>query len=229
MVGASIGPEIYFGSAALNNSACGILFGGKLVFGLGTKHGWQPLGKSRKVTLSSGNTVIGIDGKSAASLYKEYLDKDIAGLKKDLKRISTYYPLGIDISGRKEYLLRSLCSVKENGSLVFNGDIPKGSNIRLMITSKESCLESAQQAAELAKGSIKNHTIKFVLIFNSIARSMLLGRQADKQIEAIKNVYGNIPIAGISTYTEQAPLNSANYLGRPYFHNNSISILTIAG
>jgi len=230
MVGASVETEIYSGSAALNNAACGVLFGGKLTFGMGTKHGWKPLGKPRKVTLSSGNAVIEIDGKPAASLYKEYFDKDAAGIKKDLSRISAYYPIGINISGQKEYLLRSLYSIEENGALVFNGDVPKGSDVRLMISSKEACLESGRQAAELARDSLKGQKIKFVLIFNSSARSALLGREASKEIEAVKDACGwDIPVAGVYTCAEQAPLNSANYLGRPYFYNNSITVLTIAG
>jgi len=230
MVGASTLGPVYFNNSILNNAACGILFGGKLNFGLGVKHGWQPLGKPRRVTLSSGNTAQEIDNKAAASLYQEYFAKDSSSLKKDLKHISPFYPLGIDISGKKEYLLRSLSSIGESGSLAFNGDIPQGSRIRLMISSKEYCLESTRQAAQLAKESLKNQKAKFILIFNSLARSMLLGRQENIEISAIKEVFGaDVPILGAYTLAEEAPLNSTDYLGIPYYHNNSIAILAMAG
>ena len=230
MVGASTLGPVYFNNSILNNAACGILFGGKLNFGLGVKHGWQPLGKPRRVTLSSGNTAQEIDNKAAASLYQEYFAKDSSSLRKELKHISPFYPLGIDISGKKEYLLRSLSSIGESGSLAFNGDIPQGSRIRLMISSKEHCLESTRQAAKLAKESLRNQKAKFILIFNSLARSMLLGRQENIEIDAIKKVFGaDVPILGAYTLAEEAPLNSTDYLGTPYFHNNSIAILAMAG
>lgn len=220
---------VYFGNTALDNAACGILFGGRLNFGLGIKHGWQPLGKPRKVTLSSGNIIKEIDGKAAVSLYQEYFAKEANALKKELKRISTFYPLGIDIAGKKEYLLRSLSSIQDDGSLVFNGEIPQDSKVKLMVSSKEACLESTRQAAELAKKALGNQKAKLVLIFNSWARATLLGRQENSEIEIIKDVFEKeTPLAGIYTSAEQAPISSTNYLGRPYFHNNSIVILAIA-
>jgi hypothetical protein len=222
--------SLYFGNLALNNAACGILFGGRLNFGLGVKHGWHPLGKPRKITLSSGNTINEIEGKAAACLYQEYFAKDTFGLKKDLRRISTFYPLGINIPGEEEYMLRSLSSIRYDDSLVFNGDIPQESTVKLMVSSKESCLESTRAAAELAKKNLENQKAKLILVFNSWARSMLLGRQENSEIETIKDVFGkDAPIAGAYTSAEQAPLSSASYLGRPYYYNNSIAILAIAG
>ena len=222
--------SLYFGSSTLNDAACGILFGGRFNFGLGIKHGWKPLGKPRKVTLSKGNTINEIEGKAAANLYQEYFAKDTSGLKKDIRRISTFYPLGINIAGEKEYLLRSLSSIQYDDSLVFNGDIPQDSSVKLMVSSKESCLESTREAAELAKKALENQKVKLILVFNSWARSILLGRQENQEIEIIKDVFGkDAPIAGAYTFAEQAPLSTESYLGRSYFQNNSIAILAIAG
>ncbi|MBN2831021.1 MAG: FIST C-terminal domain-containing protein [Candidatus Omnitrophica bacterium] len=230
LVGSSSLSSIYYGSSSLNNAACGILFGGKLNFGLSVKHGWHPLGKPREVTLSSGNIIHEIDGKPADSLYKDYFAKDTSGLKKDLKYISSLYPLGVAIAERKEYLLRNLSSIEDSGALNFDGDIPQGSQVRLMISSKEYCLESTKEAAVLARQSLKNQEAKFILVFNSLSRLMVLGRQEGEEIEAIKEVFGkDVPLLGVYTMAEQAPLNLAGYLGRPYFYNKSIAILAMAG
>ena len=48
---------LYFNQEVFSDAACGILWGGKLNFGLGIKHGWKPLWKPRSVTKSSGNIV----------------------------------------------------------------------------------------------------------------------------------------------------------------------------
>ena len=233
LVGASIADHkescLYFGSEILNNAACGILWGGKLNFNLGIEHGWQPLGKPRYVTRAQGDIVNEIDGAPAINLYKEYFAKEIPELKRELKRLSVFYPLGMRISEKKEYLLRSIISIESDGSLVFRGEIPQGSSVRLMISSKEACLSSASSAAKTALKNTGGKKIKFALIFNSLSRNVILGRQATQEIKLIRDILGeDVPLAGIYTSAEQAPLNSINYLGKAYFHNNSIAVLTIA-
>lgn len=221
---------VYFNGEALTDAACGILLGGKLNFGLGAKHGWKPLGKPRSITKSKGNIVEEIDGAPAVKLYEEYFAKDIAELKKDLKRISIFYPLGIYLSGEEEYLLRNILSIEDDGAIVFQGDVPQESLVRLMIGTQESCLAATRQAAEEVKNSLLGHRSNFALIFDSASRYMLLGRQANKELEIIKEVLGeDTPIMGLYTYGEQAPLKAINYLGRTYFHNQTVTILGIGG
>ena len=72
---------LYFGNEVYTDAACGILWGGKLNFGLGVKHGWKALGKPRYVTKSSGNTVYEIDGTPAVTIYEEYLASDLTNKK----------------------------------------------------------------------------------------------------------------------------------------------------
>jgi len=222
---------VYCGSELLNDAACGILWGGKLNFGLGIEHGWQPLGKPRQITRSGLDTVNEIDGVTAVNLYKEYFGKEIPELKRELKRLSVFYPLGIAISQKKEYLLRSVASIKNDGSLLFRGETPEGSTIRLMISSKDSCLSSARQAAQTAMNNLRGKKIKFALVLNSLSRYALLGRLAEQEISIVQDTLGEeVPLAGIYTSAEQSPLNSINYtnLGKSYFHNNSIAVLAIA-
>ncbi|MFA5063462.1 MAG: FIST C-terminal domain-containing protein [Candidatus Omnitrophota bacterium] len=236
LVGASLPKRIdhaenhlYSGSEILNNAVCGVLWGGKLNFSLGIEHGWQPLGKPRYATRTQVDTVNEIDGLPAVNLYKEYFGKETLELNRELKRISVFYPLGIAVSGNKEYLLRSVISIKNDGSLLFRGEVPEGSMVRLMISSKDSCLAAAAKAAKTALDNARGKKIKFALVLNSLSRYALLGRQAAQEIRIVRETLGSdVPFAGIYTSAEQAPLNSANYnLGKTYFHNNSIAILTI--
>ncbi|MDO8661631.1 MAG: FIST N-terminal domain-containing protein [Candidatus Omnitrophota bacterium] len=223
--------SVYCGSELLNDAACGILWGGKLNFGLGIEHGWQPLGKPRQITRAGLDTVNEIDGVAAVNLYKEYFAKEIPELKRELKRISVFYPLGIAVSEKKEYLLRSVSSIKNDGSLIFRGETPEGRSIRLMISSKEACLSSARQAAQTAMNNLRGKKVKFALVLNSSSRYALLGRLAGQEIKIVQAALGEeVPLAGIYTSAEQAPLASTNYsnLGKSYFHNNSIVVLAIA-
>lgn len=234
LIGASISDHkksrLYYGSEILNNAACGVLWGGKFDFNIGVEHGWQPLGKPRFVTRSQGDIVNEIEGEPAINLYKEYFAKEVSELKRELRRLSVFYPLGMRVSEKKEYLLRSVSAILDDGSLVFQGEVPQGSNVRLMISSKEACLLSASNAAKAALQNMAGKEIKCAFMFSSMSRLALLGRLAAQEAKVVQNVLGdNVPLIGIYTSAEQAPLSSINYLGKSYFHNNSIAVLTIAG
>ncbi|MCM8796669.1 MAG: FIST C-terminal domain-containing protein [Candidatus Omnitrophica bacterium] len=219
---------VYTNDAVFNDGACGVIWGGKLHFGVGIRHGWRPLGKPHYVTHAIKNTIYSIDNAPAASLYKEYLSTDLATLRKDLKHISALYPIGIDLPAEEEYLLRNTVSIEDTEAIICQGEIPQGSTIRLMIGTKESCLAATRKAAEDVKNALRGKSCDFLLVFESTSRYTLLGRQANNELRIIKEVLGEkLPILGIYTYGEQAPLRAIGYHGIPYFHNQSITILGI--
>ncbi|HTZ11718.1 MAG TPA: FIST N-terminal domain-containing protein [Candidatus Margulisiibacteriota bacterium] len=227
---------LFLNQNLLADSAVGVLLGGgKLHFSMGIRHGWKPLGKPREVTFSKGNLVLEIDGQSAAKIYEEYLARKITELKKELKNFSILYPLGIYLPGEDEYLLRNIISIEHNGALRFQGDVPQGSQVRLMIGTRTSCLIAAKEAAEEAKAGLFNPYLNnrspkkyFVLLFDSIFRNLLLSREANKELEIIKKVFGqDIPIIGLYTYGEYAPLKALNYRGKIYAHNQGVAMLAI--
>ena len=230
---------LYFNQAAFNDGAVGMLWGGKLNFGLGIKHGWKPLGKPRAITKSQGSTVYEIDNQPASKIYEEYLAKSRSVLQKEIRRLSIFYPIGIYLAEEKEYLLRNVLSLENDGSLRLQGNVSQGSTVRLMIGTKESCLEATQQAIAEAKklseagstyNTAKDKARNFVLVFNSVSRYTLLKRDAIKELEAIKGGFDNgTPIIGVYTYGEQAPLKAISYQGQAYFHNQTVAILNIGG
>lgn len=119
------------------------------------------------------------------------------------------------------------------------GDIPVGSQIRLMIGTQESCLLATQQAAQEAKMSMissglgleyKDRIPDIMFVFDSISRYILLRRNAIQELNIIKEVVGeNTPIIGLYTYGEQAPLKAVSYHGQSHFHNQTITIVGLGG
>src|SRR3989344_5889722 len=76
-------------------------------------------------------------------------------------------------------------------------EIPEGSEVRLMIGSKEHAVEAAEDAARhLMKEFEIDHTRpKFVLMFNCIAREKLFGSKAQDEIHAVMNIIGaDVPL-----------------------------------
>ena len=221
---------LYFNKNVFKNGAHGIILGGKLNFGIGVKHGWQPLGKPRRVTKSHANIVYEIDGSAAVRFYEEYFAFNTNELRKELSHISVLYPIGLHLSGEEEYLLRNIISIEADGSLIVQGDVPEGSEIRLMIGTKESCLAATREALDEIKTRLRGVEISFLLVFNSISRYILLGKSAHEELEIIKEGVGrDIPIIGLYTYGELAPLTAISYRGRSYLHNQTITIVAIGG
>jgi hypothetical protein len=218
----------YFNDNVLHKAVVAALFCGKFSYAIGIRHGWKPLGKIRIATESQGSIIKKIDGKKASSLYEEYFNKSLAQLKKEILYINTLYPIGLYLKGEDEYLLRASISIGEDGSIVTQGDVPRGSEIRLMIGAKESTLSAARQAAQQIKTAMRGKKIVFALVISSASRAYLLGRNIDAEIRAIKGVLGeDAPIVGFYSYGEYAPLGSISYHGQTRLHNQAIAILAI--
>ena len=202
------------------------------------RHGWKPLGKPHTVTEVADNVIYKIDDQPAVRLYEEYLAYDFPRVKKELKKISVLYPIGIRIPGQNEYLLRSILSIGSDGSLVCHGSIPAGSTTRLMISTKETCLEATRAAvheanANLSAQALKFHkekTSKLAIVFSSFTRAASLGRDTQTEWKILTDALGpGTGIIGINTFGELAPLATTSYHGQTYSQNQMLSILILEG
>ncbi|MDD5347524.1 MAG: FIST N-terminal domain-containing protein [Candidatus Omnitrophica bacterium] len=229
--------SLYYNSEVLTDGCVGIRGGGKVSFGLGLQHGWRPIGKPHLVTSSVGNIVSAVDGKPALGLYEDYLGLSGSRLTRELRKLSASYPIGLLIPGEQEYLLRNVISVDERGALFCQGNIPEGATVRLMISTKETCLEAASRALAEAKENLANAMPKiakvmpsrFAIVFSSFSRYNLLRRDIKEELSLIKKSLPGIPIIGLFTQGELAPLNAGAYHGQIYFHNQDFSVLIIEG
>jgi hypothetical protein len=97
-----------------------------------------------------------------------------------------------------------------------------------MMGTKDSAIMAARQAAQEAKDKLFKSYLIGAIIFESVSRVKLFGYKVDEEIKNIKDALGaNIPIAGVCTFGEQAPLKSLEYRGESHFHNETVAILTI--
>ena len=173
---------LYYNQEVATNAVSGILFAGKSSFGVGIKHGWKPLGKPRRITRAEGNIIYEIEHTEAAKLYEDYLDCDLAKLKSQLKSIAALYPIGVYVEGEPEYLLRNVMEIRDDGAFVCQGNIPADAPMRLMIGTKESCINATKEALYEAKRELWGRKIDCVFVFESAVRYSLLGADTEKEI-----------------------------------------------
>ncbi len=218
-----------------SGSISGVGLAGEFVMGAGVRHGWVPIGVPMKVTKSEGAVLHELDGKPAISIYEEYFGDKAQELRKEaLARMAITYPLGLKIPGyEEEYLIRDPITADEKGSITCAAEIPEGSEVRLMIGSKDKAVEAAQDAAHklMRVFDEKKALPKLVLMFNCIAREKLFAQKANDEIQAVTDIIGkNVPLLGFYTYGEQAPLGGEMYdvpKINPKFYNETVVMFAI--
>lgn len=194
-----------------SGAVAGVGMSGKFTMGIGVRHGWVPIGLPMKVTKAKGAVLAELDGRPAISIYEDYFGQRADELRKEaLARLAITYPLGLKIPEyEEEYLIRDPITVDPNGAITCAAEIPEGSEVRLMIGSKERAVEAAEDAAHhvMKEFEIDHARPKFVLMFNCIAREKLFGQKANDEIQAVMRIIGqDVPLLGFYTYGEQAPL-----------------------
>ena len=201
----------YRDAEVVSGAVAGVGLSGSFSMGIGVRHGWMPIGMPMKVTRAEGAVLHELDRRPAIGIYEDYFGAKAEELRKEaLARLAITYPLGLKIPEyEEEYLIRDPITVDENGAITCAAEIPEGSEVRLMIGSKERAVEAAQDAARHLMSEFETDKArpKFVLMFNCIAREKLFGAKAKDEIDAVLDIIGrDVPLLGFYTYGEQAPL-----------------------
>lgn len=220
----------YYNGEVLENSVIGIGLSGKFSFGVGVRHGWEPIGLPMKVTKAEGAVLKELDNRPALKIYEDYFGKKAEELiKEPIARMAYTYPLGMSVEGSSELLIRDVIIANEKGEITCAAEIPQGSEIRLMLGDTEKAIQAAKEAAEGALVQLGEAKSKVVFVFNCMARKKLLGPRIGEEIAAIQDVLGKeIPLFGFYTYGEQAPLGGV--LGpecRSVFHNETMALMVL--
>ncbi len=219
----------YLDNQVLSGSVVGVGLYGNFSFGIGVRHGWIPIGTSRIATRSEGNILYQLDGKPAVQLYEDHFgkDKNMIDKKEPLAKLAITYPLGIPAPNKDGYLIRDPITVDDNGAITLAAEIPQGSEVHIMIGSREEAIDAAEDAARKALAQVEGKTIRAVFLFNCIARKKLLMTKKQEEVERIKSVIGQqIPLIGFYTYGEQAPLGGE--VVTCSFHNETDVIFILA-
>lgn len=224
----------YLNDKVYSGAVVGLGMTGDFKMGIGVKHGWLPIGIPVKVTRSSGSVLHELDGRPAISIYEDYFgEQEAQALRSEaLAKLAITYPLGMKVAGSDEMLIRDPITAAEDGSITCAAEVPEGSEIQLMIGSREEAVKVAKVAAENALGQLDGSSPKAILIFNCIARNKLYGEHSGDEINAIQSVLGaDVPLLGFYTYGEQAPLGGQVRDIKQcttVFHNETVVIFVLA-
>lgn len=196
-------------------------YGKDIVIGHGSLGGWDEFGHERTITKSDKNVLYEIDHKNALDLYKEYLGDYV----NELPGSALLFPLSIRLNHSEKNLVRTILSVNEDEkSMVFAGNLPEGSKVRLMKANFDKLIEASSTAATDSFKSIKNHEPDLAVLISCVGRKLILQERTDEEVEAAKDILGeHAAITGFYSYGEISPFNSNVQCE---LHNQTMTITT---
>ena len=173
-------------------------YGSHLSVGYGHFGGWDSFGPQRLVTRSNGNVLYEVDGKSALDLYKTYLGEKAS----ELPGSALLFPLSMKETPDSEPLTRTILSIREDGGMVFAGEIPQGSVVQLMKANFERLIDASSMAAGKSIDRIREDS-SLALLISCVGRKLVLGQRVEEEVEAVRDVLGAAPLlTGFYSYGE---------------------------
>jgi len=152
--------------------------------------GWIPIEKEMEVTHSVENHIFTIDNIPADEIYSYYLG-EAAGSK--LPAIGIEFPLIIHENGFD--IARAVLARKEDGSLIFAGNIPKGSHVRFGVANVKGILHDSKKLLR----AMESYPVQTIFAYSCMARRRFLGDDASLEFRELSDI---APIAGFCTYGE---------------------------
>ncbi|HEY5728996.1 MAG TPA: FIST N-terminal domain-containing protein [Anaerolineales bacterium] len=193
------GPQT--GSGAL----AGAILSGGLCVGVGSAHGWNPVGSHFRVTRSRGFWLRTLDGRPASETYSQLFGHPAREWAfPPLSHLARLYPLGVEQGD--QMLIRAPIRVEADGSFRMNAPVRDGVDAYLLVGNRDSCEKAAQQAAQQALQGLNGNKPSFALVLVDIAWEMLLKSHPGAEIAAVQDILGKeVPIAGGYTLGQIVP------------------------
>lgn len=174
-------------------------YGNRLRVSIAYGGGWSVFGPERIITNSNGNELFEIDGENALETYKRY----IGDYALSLPASALLFPIALLSESGEVQVVRTILNIKEeNGSLVFAGNVPQGTRIKLMRSNTERIIQKAGQAAYNVSRKYKENS-QLALLFNCIGRKLVLDTRVGEEIAYIASHFTKeTTIAGMYSYGE---------------------------
>jgi hypothetical protein len=195
------------------------LYGDHLLVGHGSNGGWDSFGPFRRVTKSKANVLYELEGKSALDLYKQYLGDLASGLP----GTALLFPLSIKTDDDSEPVVRTVLSVNDaEHSMTFAGDIPLGSQARLMKANFDRLIDAASGAATNTFTPFNGMQPELAILISCVGRKLVLDQRVEEEVESVRGILGEkTKLTGFYSYGEISPLMKSN---KCELHNQTMTI-----
>ena len=198
-------------------------YGENIHIGHGSLGGWDEFGYERQITRSDKNVLFEMDKENALDLYKRYLGT----FAEELPGSALMFPLSMKAPGADKYLIRTILATDDTEkSMVFAGNMPQGSTVRLMRGDIEKLIRASATAAKDSVDSLKNHKPQLTLLLSCVGRKIIMDTKVEEEVLAAEELLGkDCTVSGFYTYGGLSPFG----VGSPCeLHNQTMTITTFS-
>jgi len=198
-------------------------YGDQITIGYGSNGGWDSFGLERLVTKSKDNILFELDGKPALELYKSFLGERAS----ELPASGLLFPLSLRENGVSEPVVRTILGInEEEHSLIFAGDIPEGSYVKLMKANVDRLISGAESSAITTTEMLTKGDAELAILISCVGRKLVLKQLIEEEVEAVADVVGKqANITGFYSYGEISPFRCNTPC---LLHNQTMTITTIS-
>ena len=165
--------------------------------------GWKPIGLTKIITKSEGNTIYTIDDQPALDVYMRYLGSAVQDNVDQLvffENLGNQYPFQIEREGREPLMCNPIGFDKVNKALTCESIIKQGSKLRFSTPPDFDIMETIVKEATEIKNKHQADA-DALLIFSCAGRLAALGPLAQKENDGLAQLW-NTPMAGFYSYGE---------------------------
>lgn len=198
-------------------------YGENIHIGHGSLGGWDEFGYERQITKSDKNVLFDVDAEKALDLYKRYLGT----FAEELPGSALMFPMSMRVPGADKYLIRTILAVDESEkSMVFAGNMPEGSTVRLMRGDIQKLIGASATAAKDSIDSLQNHKPQLTLLLSCVGRKIIMDSKVVEEVLAAEEFLDkDCTVAGFYTYGGLSPFG----VGTPCeLHNQTMTITTFS-
>ena len=191
----SRGPMVQIAGEVSEGGASGAWMSSSINLIAGLSQGCSPIGPAHVATTAQKNVVMEIDGRPALDVFKEEIGEMLA---RNLERCANFIYAALPVGGSDtgDYLVRNLMGIDPNKGWIAIGDqIDSGDGI--MFTKRDRSTAKADLVDMLEKLKKRvSRPIQGGLYFSCLSRGHNLFGDAGVELQILRDVIGDVPIAG---------------------------------
>ena len=191
----SRGPMVQIAGEVSEGGASGAWISSSINLIAGLSQGCMPIGPAHVATTAQKNVVMEIDGRPALDVFKEEIGEMLA---RNLERCANFIYAALPVGGSDtgDYLVRNLMGIDPNKGWIAIGDqIDSGDGIMFTKRDRASAKDDLVHMLERLKKRI-SRPIQGGLYFSCLSRGHNLFGDAGIELQILRDVIGDVPIAG---------------------------------
>ena len=173
----------------------GVAFSDNVIIATRLTQGCSPIGPRRAITACQRNVLISLDGKPAFDVFLEDIGEKLAG---DLNRIGGHVFAGLSVPGSDtdDYLARNLVGIDTQSKLIAIGDyLKKGDNLMFCRRDAKTARDDMARMLESIQQGLYSRP-KAGIYYSCLGRGEALFGKGKGELKMIKDVFGDLPLAG---------------------------------